>query len=202
MANFDLTYKKVMTNEGGYTNNKYNPNDKGGETYKGISRRWHPTWAGWVIIDRVKNERRAKGAKPGYEIDWNEQLDIYELKLNVKNFYKSLYLRMWGDKIHSQQIADIMYDLYVMTDNDAVKIAQRVLNGMGIGVVVDGAMGNQTVTAINRVNEEVFWKRYREAREAYHRIIGVGDQADNLDGWLARLERAFPEFTKKKTSWV
>ena len=35
MANFTIALKKVLKNEGGYANN---PNDAGGETYKGISR--------------------------------------------------------------------------------------------------------------------------------------------------------------------
>ena len=36
MADFRLAYKKIEAAEGGYVND---PDDKGGETYKGISRK-------------------------------------------------------------------------------------------------------------------------------------------------------------------
>ena len=44
-------YRIVMEYEGGYVNH---PNDPGGETYKGISRRAHPNWKGWQLIDQKK----------------------------------------------------------------------------------------------------------------------------------------------------
>ena len=43
MANFDEAFALTMKSEGGYANN---PNDTGGETYKGVSRKNHPKWNG------------------------------------------------------------------------------------------------------------------------------------------------------------
>ena len=37
--------------EGGYAND---PDDSGGETYRGISRNNNPAWQGWKVIDKVK----------------------------------------------------------------------------------------------------------------------------------------------------
>ncbi len=37
--------------EGGYTND---PVDVGGETYRGIARRYNPQWEGWDLIDDTK----------------------------------------------------------------------------------------------------------------------------------------------------
>ena len=51
MAIFNLAYKKLEVAEGGYVND---PDDKGGETYKGISRKANPNWAGWISIDQIK----------------------------------------------------------------------------------------------------------------------------------------------------
>jgi type VI secretion system secreted protein VgrG len=39
--NFLKAFNTTMTFEGGYAND---PDDAGGETYMGISRRYHPDW--------------------------------------------------------------------------------------------------------------------------------------------------------------
>ena len=46
---YDLTNKA----EGSYAND---PDDKGGETYGGISRKNHPIWRGWFRVDEVKRQ--------------------------------------------------------------------------------------------------------------------------------------------------
>ena len=47
MAEFKKAYDKTMGHEGGYV---HDPDDAGGETYKGISRRYHPGWEGWKVV--------------------------------------------------------------------------------------------------------------------------------------------------------
>lgn len=41
MAEFNIAFQKTLTHEGGYVND---PEDSGGETYKGISRNNHKNW--------------------------------------------------------------------------------------------------------------------------------------------------------------
>jgi lysozyme family protein len=53
MAHFKTAYALTMGHEGIYSNN---PKDRGGETYKGIARKFHPSWEGWKAIDRMKNK--------------------------------------------------------------------------------------------------------------------------------------------------
>ena len=53
MANFEDAYKKLLIKEGGYV---HDSDDSGGETYRGISRRYNPTWEGWDIIDTYKRK--------------------------------------------------------------------------------------------------------------------------------------------------
>ena len=48
---FEDIFNKTMGIEGGYVDD---PDDRGGETYKGISRKNHPAWEGWEIIDSMK----------------------------------------------------------------------------------------------------------------------------------------------------
>ena len=52
MADFRESFNKVILAEGGYVND---PDDKGGETYLGISRVNHPYSTMWDIIDAIKN---------------------------------------------------------------------------------------------------------------------------------------------------
>ena len=50
MANFEYAIERLFGLEGGYARH---PADPGGETYRGISRRYHPEWSQWADIDRA-----------------------------------------------------------------------------------------------------------------------------------------------------
>lgn len=137
MANFTIALKKVLKNEGGYANN---PNDAGGETYKGISRKNHPTWAGWISIDQIK-KAHPRGFKTILE-------HTPELQDKVKDFYKR---RFWDelclDDCANQELANQAFDMAVNAGIKAgVKILQKVL-----GVPADGILGNVTKQAIKRI---------------------------------------------------
>lgn len=137
MANFTIALKKVLKNEGGYANN---PNDAGGETYKGISRKNHPTWTGWVSIDQIK-KAHPKGFKTILE-------HTSELQDKVKEFYKR---RFWDelclDTCGNQELANQAFDMAVNAGIKAgVKILQKV-----IGVPADGILGNVTKQAIAKI---------------------------------------------------
>lgn len=137
MANFTIALKKVLKNEGGYANN---PNDAGGETYKGISRKNHPTWAGWISIDQIK-KAHPRGFKTILE-------HTPELQDKVKDFYKR---RFWDelclDTCGNQELANQAFDMAVNAGVKAgVKILQKVL-----GIPADGILGNITKKAIAKI---------------------------------------------------
>lgn len=137
MANFTIALKKVLKNEGGYANN---PNDAGGETYKGISRKNHPTWAGWISIDQIK-KAHPRGFKTILE-------HTPELQDKVKDFYKR---RFWDelclDTCGNQELANQAFDMAVNAGVKAgVKILQKVL-----GIPADGILGNVTKKAIAKI---------------------------------------------------
>lgn len=137
MANFTIALKKVLKNEGGYANN---PNDAGGETYKGISRKNHPTWTGWISIDQIK-KAHPKGFKTILE-------HTPELQDKVRDFYKR---RFWDelclDTCGNQELANQAFDMAVNAGVKAgVKILQKVL-----GIPADGILGNVTKKAIAKI---------------------------------------------------
>jgi lysozyme family protein len=53
VAIFRISYDLTNQIEGGYVND---PDDKGGETYRGIARKKHPSWRGWYKVDDVKKQ--------------------------------------------------------------------------------------------------------------------------------------------------
>lgn len=117
MANFNEAYNITLAYEGGYSNDG---TDLGGETYKGISRKYNPSWSGWAIIDKLK-------LKPGFPS--TAYKDIV-LETSVKSFYKSKYWDVNSlDKFTNQAIAAEVFDTGVnMGTSKAAVFLQKTLN--------------------------------------------------------------------------
>ena len=115
MAKFEIAFRRTKRFEGGYVND---PQDAGGETYNGISRRANPTWAGWRVVDEMKR-------KPNFPKNLRERksiLDDLEFSLYKTNYWDPV----WGDKIREQVVANDMYDTAVnMGVGTSIKLSQR-----------------------------------------------------------------------------
>lgn len=104
MATFDDAFSKLVVSEGSYV---CDSDDSGGETYRGISRRYNPKWDGWDIVDEYK--RRYKGKSLSKVLDADDRLQD-----NVKELYKDKYWDIFElDDIPSQLIAYQMFDTCV-----------------------------------------------------------------------------------------
>lgn len=121
MADFETSYYLTNKIEGGYANDK---DDKGGETYRGVARNFHPKWEGWKIIDEYKKHRNFPGI-----------LDtLPALQLKVKQFYlKEFWNKIKGDLIPDQRIANEVYD-----------------NAVNLGVPKSGEYLQRTINILNR----------------------------------------------------
>lgn len=119
MAKFIDAYKKVLNNEGIYSND---PDDAGGETYKGISRKANPNWDGWISIDAIKKAHPTtfKGILK----------KTPELEKKVQDLYKDKYWDCFElDDVPSQLVAEQMFDTAVnQGQTAAIRFAQRVLD--------------------------------------------------------------------------
>ena len=119
MADFRLAYKKIEAAEGGYC---FDPDDAGGETYKGISRRANPNWNGWISIDAIKKAHPTtfKGILK----------KTPELEKKVQDLYKDKYWDCFElDDVPNQLVAEQMFDTAVNQGQTvAIKFAQRVLD--------------------------------------------------------------------------
>ncbi|MCE2029276.1 glycoside hydrolase family 108 protein [Sessilibacter corallicola] len=176
MSNFDKAYDHLLKDEGGYV---FDPDDPGGETFKGISRKNFPMWEGWVTIDKVK-----KTANFCNKIESDEYLSGL-----VKAFYKKEFWdKLRCDEIHSSRIANIIFNFSVnMGVGAAAKIAQRVVRAKD-----DGVIGKNTLSAINTAVDEYFVSRYKILlTERYVEIVENRETSKKyFYGWIRRVVRA------------
>ena len=143
MADYHKAYAITLAHEGGYV---HDPDDRGGETYRGISRKYHGNWPGWETIDQLK------GAA-----DFPAGLDRQtELDEQVADFFKAKYWdRFWGDRIPDQQVANELFDTSVnLGPKRAVTFLQAGLNVLNRNerlfedISEDGAFGKNTLAAL------------------------------------------------------
>ena len=130
MADFKTALNKVLKWEAGYVND---PDDAGGETFAGVSRKNNKNWKGWPIIDKHK----VGIMLPQGLSRLNERLFADDkLMALVDELYKSNY---WDpiqlDIITSQRIAEEIFDTAVNCGQvAAIKFIQRVLDLRETGV--------------------------------------------------------------------
>lgn len=133
MANFDKEFDKLILAEGGYVND---PDDAGGETYLGISRKANPQWRGWVYIDEVKKaNKNASNSKLTSILKSNDNITK-----SAKRLYKNMYWDIIDlDDIPSQKIAHQLFDTAVNCGvSRAIRIAQQV-----VGMTITGKWSNE-----------------------------------------------------------
>jgi len=133
MADYKHAIAKVLLTEGGYVNDSA---DAGGETYKGIARKFWPKWLGWKFVDAQRNEK-------------NFPELLYKLSgLNdmVVAFYKTNFWdKIGGDMIAIQTIANNLVDSAVNEGiKPAVKRAQQI-----VGLPQTGVITPELVTKLN-----------------------------------------------------
>lgn len=164
MANFSAHIEPLIEVEGGYRLINI-AGDRGGRTYAGISERSNPKWEGWDLL--------TDSASLGYMIK------------AVHRRYKNNYWNpVKGDKIDNEDIAEILFSASVLSGpKRAIIMAQQCVE-----VTMDGAMGPNTLKAINNCDPELFEARFALARINRYRRICNRDRGQSkfLLGWLNR----------------
>ena len=162
MAEFLPAFEKVLLNEGGYVLHTVK-DDRGGMTYAGIARAFHPNWPGWRVIDQ--------GETPPADM--------------VRQFYRSNFwhpLRL--DEVEHQDVAGNIFDFGGNAGlGTAAKLAQLVA-----GTTPDGKIGAKTLQALNTIDPDLFVARYALAKIARYRDIVAKNRTQQrfLIGWLNR----------------
>lgn len=177
-ARFRRAFDRLDQLEGGWADN---PNDRGGETYRGISRKWFPLWPGWARVDAAKD-------RPGFPASLAADPALAEL---VRDFY----LDEWWARLRADQLTDerVALSLFFFAVNagrgPAVAALQVALNGLGRPLAADGRIGPATLAAANAVAGDRLLAAFEAQARRHYRTLAAKDpsQAEHLAGWLARL---------------
>ncbi len=180
MAIFEPAYQQMQKNEGGYVND---PLDRGGETYRGISRKNWRGWEGWPIVDAATFQYRP--LTPGNIKSLNAWLSANApLQKMVRLFYFRNFWTPTMERLKSQELANWLFDKGVtMGVRQACKLLQRAAC-----VDEDGIIGPQSMAAVNAANPDALLEACRQAARGYYTNIALHDptQTRFLQGWLAR----------------
>jgi lysozyme family protein len=190
MANFEQAYDIVIGYEGGYVND---PDDFGGETYMGISRRYNPQWEGWNVIDDFKQ------AHPN---DFPEGLELDDdLEYEVGKFYEMNYWdKMLLDDVNSQRIAEELMEIAV---NMGVETATTFLQ-MGLNYFseneelfeeldADGIFGPLTLNALQTYSKHYDDEPLLKLLNVFQAVKYMNivdrhpEQGKFFEGWLKRI---------------
>lgn len=172
MADFAAAFAATMKAEGGYVND---PQDPGGETYKGIARKRNSKWDGWTIIDMAKRERNFPA-----NLDSNAALQG-----KIKDFYEVNYWdKVRGDEIENQHVAESIFDFAV----NAGTISSAKLAQITVGAEPDGTIGQVTLKKINEDDPRAFLALF--ALHKIARYINICERRQESKkffyGWVKR----------------
>lgn len=172
MADFYQSYNVLAPNEGGYRNVQW---DRGGETYRGISRVYHPEASIWSYIDNYKAQYGTI----------SEGHIFPQLESQVQQFvYNTYWLSVLGDQINNQQVANMVLDFCYQSSHGP----QQINEALGTGS--SNEINEDTITAMNADPPGAF-EKIKQARLNYYQNLNNEGYISNNDitGVLARVER-------------
>ena len=177
---FHKILHKTLEHEGYYAQVN---GDRGGETYRGIARKFHSDWKGWEIIDNHKLDNKLSHNE---KID-NELLDKYVLDFYFEKFWKKNKL----DLIYNESLASQIFDFVMNAGANATKIVQRSINHFSSEKIAeDGVLGKMTARAINYTDSlALFYAIKTQRLEYYFKIAKYGKNQKFLNGWLTRADK-------------
>ena len=164
---FYSTIPLVLKYEGGFTDN---PNDRGGRTNMGVTQGFLDTYkerAG-VSVDDVRHLKE------------EDAIELYRTEWNIYGF----------GKLDNSNVMKLVYDFAVNSGPQvAIKYLQRILNGKGKNLAVDGYIGENTNRAANSVDEKWLVREIQKSRaEHCDRIVDQDPkQRKFIKGWFNRI---------------
>lgn len=187
-ANYQQSKSMLMPIEGGYAL----PNGRAaGETYRGIDRKYHPTWKGWALIDAYKKRNTLKRG---------QIINDAAIEAAVVDFYQAYWLQHGLQNIKHPTIAALLFAFVVHRQYAAI----RVINSVAIKLGATGT--NQykimpSVAAAIEKNDEAGYKLLRTAITAHYNSLTADP---NRASYIRNRVNVFPPAivsAKKKSSF-
>lgn len=192
MAEFSKTYPKIKKHEGGWVND---PQDPGGETYRGVTTRdWGHLTEFWNIIHAAKVDGK-------FQISRVPQADRAVLDREAEFVCRWGYWRpLHGDEMPNQSIAGYLCDTgYLYHWIHAAKFLQRSLNALNrVGtlypnMLVDGWVGTETIKAFQACmaagRGRQLFALIRSCRHARTmKLMAAAEYREKYLGWITRAE--------------
>ena len=153
------------------------PRDPGGQTCWGISRRYHPGWPGWQLVDAGTTS-------------------VPDLERAVSAFYRVEYTELWA--LLPARVREVVVDTAVnMGHVYAVQCLQDALNRLAGSkyVDVDGQLGPQTKEAVRHCDPSAlaFAMCALRLAECGRRGRKGDERRIFLDGWINRVRALMGE---------
>ena len=137
--NWNKSFDLVIVNEGGYVDNKLDP---GGATNWGCTQ---AIWEGYI----------------------GHKVSVDDMKALTKEDVKPLYKKRYWDAIHGDAIpSGLDYCLFDCAINSGVNRSAKIIQEI-VGVFADGAIGNNTVSAITQLNPVTAINEFCDKRQAF-----------------------------------
>lgn len=194
---------EIVRREGGYVND---PDDPGGATNFGVTI--HTMRRLGLDLDRDG----AVTAKDVRALTRHQAIGIFET-----HYFERPRIAELPQALHAT-----VFDMYVNAGGNAVKILQRLLRDMGHAVVVDGALGTQSISACHAAHRKAqgyMVDAYGIARRNYYFRIAdrraasrkyARTRAGGKGGWITRAEEFISpkyhlsdmEFQQRIASWA
>ena len=177
---FEEVYGQTRKFEGGYA---LDPDDPGGETFRGISRRSFPEWEGWPLVDEVKKTRGRYAVVIDRTFEHDEGMRALVDKLYRENFWDPIPSGL-PDRVR-QKVFDAGVNIGLGT---AFRYLQEALNALGSKIKVDGRIGPLPLGAVAGRSEDAVIRAFCRRQESHYRDIVKRrpSQAKFLKGWLSR----------------
>ncbi|MDC1319945.1 holin-associated N-acetylmuramidase [bacterium] len=195
--------QQIVDREGGYVND---PDDPGGATNFGVT---------------IHTMRRL-----GLDLDHDGDVDKHDVQMLSCAQAVDIFIKHYfeGPLIAQlpQPLQATVFDMYVNAGGNAVRILQRLLIDMGFEVVVDGALGPQSIASVQAAFETAggylidaygiarrnYYLRLADRRPASRKYART--RAGKKGGWIRRAEEFIApkyhlsqsQFNKRVASWA
>lgn len=203
MADFKIAFALTMGHEGEYS---FDPDDRGGETYRGISRIHNPGWTGWKIIDDEKIRLGITGYPLKGKVD--QLNNVLRCNTALDNAARDFYQEEYWKKskchlIEEQELCNEIFDNAVnMGVGRAIELIQKACNLLNRNqsdwkdIKVDCGFGTATLEALLKCI------KFRGLKFTFNVVNML--QAKHYIEWLEQnpiQEKFYGVFKRVKVQW-